>query len=68
MAMYYLIKVELTDGAVCRMAPKALIVFLAHNKVVQFECSDGWVVVGRDPVRDMKKMKAYHGCEHRVDS
>lgn len=66
MTMFSLVRVELTDGAVCRMAPKALNIFLAQNKVVQFERSDGWAVVGVDPLREMKKAKAYYGYEHRV--
>jgi hypothetical protein len=51
--MERLIRVELTDGAICRMAQKALDLFLAQDKVVKFERSDGWVVVGRDPLRDI---------------
>ena len=64
--MLNLIRVELTDGAVCRMAPKALNIFLAQNKVVKFERSDGWAVVGHDHLRDMRKVKTYYGYEHRI--
>ena len=64
--MFNLIRVELTDGTVCRMAPKALNIFLAQNKVVQFERSDGWAVVGLDTLRDIQKRCIYIGFEQRI--
>jgi len=51
--MKSLIRVELKDGTVCRMAVKAFHVFLAHGRVVRFERSDGWVDIGRGPLQDM---------------
>ena len=60
-----LIRVELTDGAICRMAQKAFDLFLAQEKIVKFERTDGWVVVGRDPLRDMTKGTGYVGTERR---
>jgi hypothetical protein len=51
--------VELKDGAVCPMATKAFNVFLALDRVAKFKRSDGWVVVGKDPLRDLKKDNNY---------
>jgi hypothetical protein len=64
--MFNLIRVELKDGAICRMVPRALNIFLAQDKVVKFERSDGWAVVGVDPLRDMKADRNYSGFEHRM--
>jgi len=64
--MKRLIRVELKDGTVCRMAVKAFNVFLTHGRVARFERSDGWVEVGLDPVRDMTRFDDYEGPERRV--
>ena len=61
-----MIKVELRDGSLCRMAPKALDIFLTRDKVVRFKRSDGWAVVGRDLLRVMKKVNEYTGSERRI--
>ena len=53
------IDVELKDGAVCQMAEKAFNVFLSLDKVAKFKRSDGWVVVGKDPLRDKTKNNHY---------
>jgi len=69
MAMRELILVELKDGTVCRMAPKALNMFLIRDEVVQFKRTGGWAVVGRDPLRDMSRVGISHweGIEKRSD-
>ena len=64
--MFNLIRVELKDGAVCRMVPRALNIFLSQDKVVKFERSDGWAVVGVDPLRDMNANRNYSGFENRM--
>ena len=64
--MRALIRVELKDGTICRMAPKALNIFLALDKIVQFERSDGWAVVGLDPLRDMAKSNHPYAYERRA--
>ena len=43
-----LVRVELKDGTICRMAKKAFCVFLSQGKIVKFEGSDGWAFVGED--------------------
>lgn len=63
-----LIKVELRDGALCRMAPRALDMFLARDNVSRFLRSDGWVVVGVDPLRNPRKKYAYDGVERRLSA
>jgi len=61
-----LIEVELSDGTLCRMAPKALDMFLARDEVSRFKRSDGWAVVGVDHLRDPKKRHAFDGAERRL--
>ena len=61
-----LIEVELRDGTLCRMAPKALNMFLARDGVSRFRRSDGWVVVGVDPLRNPSKGCVYDGVERRL--
>ena len=64
--MTRLIKVEMKDGVLCQMAPRALDMFLARDEVSRFKRSEGWVVVGVDPLRDPKKRNAFDGAERRV--
>jgi hypothetical protein len=61
-----LIKVEMNDGTLCRMAPRALDMFLARDEVSRFKRSDGWAVVGVDHLRDPKKRHAFDGAERRL--
>lgn len=60
-----LVLVELKEGTSCRMAKTALKIFLAHGGVARFKRSDGWVVVGKDPLRDPKNDGKYTGIERR---
>ena len=64
--MFNLIRGESKDGAVCRMVPRVLIIFLSQDKVAKFERSDGWAVVVVDPLRDMNANRNYSGFEHRM--
>ena len=64
--MTRLIKVEMNDGVMCRMAPRALDMFLARDEVSRFKRSDGWAVVGVDPLREPKKNHAFDGTERRL--
>ena len=47
------------------MAKKAFYIFLAQNKVVKFERSDGWVAVDEVPSRNMSAADNYKGQERR---
>jgi hypothetical protein len=47
------------------MAKKAFYIFLAQNKVVQFERSDGWVAADEVPARNMSGADNYNGPERR---
>lgn len=60
-----LIRVELTDGTICRMAKRAFNLFLSQGKVLRFERSDGWVIVGKDPLRGRQDHAGYQGPERR---
>lgn len=40
--MRTLIKVELSDGTVCRMAPKAFSLFFSMGRVTRFERPEEW--------------------------
>jgi hypothetical protein len=61
-----LIRVELKDGSICRMAIKAFNLFLAQGKIVKFQRADGWVTVGVDPLRKMTQDSPYIGPERRI--
>ena len=61
-----LIKVELKNGTICQMAPKALDLLLKHEEVSKFKRSDGWAVVGRDPLRKKNLDTSYGGTERRI--
>jgi hypothetical protein len=62
------IDVELKDGTVCKMAKKAFNVFLSLDRVAKFKRSDGWAVVGKDPMRDLEKIDDYPQLgDRRVD-
>ena len=53
------VNVELKDGSVCNMAKKSFNVFLSMGKVAKFKRSDGWIVVGKDKMRDLDKIDDY---------
>jgi len=53
------VNVELKDGSVCLMAKKSLNLFLSLGSVAKFKRTDGWVVVGRDQLRDLEKNNDY---------
>jgi len=60
-----LIRVELIDGTICPVAPEALDVLLVHNKIARFERSEGWAIVGRDPLRSKERGPFYSIPERR---
>lgn len=53
------VNVELKDGAVCMMAKKSFNIFLALDRVSTFKRANGWVVVGKDQLRDLEKNNDY---------
>jgi len=57
--MPFRVNVELKDGAVCMMAKESLNVFLSLDRVAKFKRTNGWVVVGKDPLRDLEKINDY---------
>jgi len=57
--MPYKVNVELKDGAVCQMAKKSFNIFLSLGRVTKFKRSNGWVVVGKDQMRDLEKNSDY---------
>lgn len=60
-----LVLVKLKDGSTCRMAKKALNIFLSHDRVAKFKRDDGWVVVGKDPMRNMHDDQHFKGTDRR---
>lgn len=59
------IQVELTDGTLCRVVPKGLDLLLNRQLVKRFLRSNGWAVVGVDPVRYPAAGMSYNGPERR---
>ena len=57
--MPYKVDVELRDGAVCMMAKNAFNIFLSLDRVAKFKRSEGWIVVGKDQLRDLEKIDDY---------
>jgi len=53
------VNVELRDGAICMMAKKSFNTFLSLDRVVTFKRASGWVVVGKDQLRDLEKVNDY---------
>jgi hypothetical protein len=57
--MFLNLMVELEDGSVCQMANKSFNIFLSLGKVAKFKRSDGWIVVGKDKMRNLEKINDY---------
>ncbi len=66
--MEQLIRVEMNDGSICRMAIKAFNMFLTQNKIIKFERNDGWVTIGKDMLRGMTDLNSYKGPERRCET
>ena len=66
--MERLIRVELNDGSICRMAIKAFNMFLAQNKIIKFERHDGWVTIGKDMLRGMTDLDNLYKIKSRKDN
>jgi len=61
-----LVRVELDDGTICRMAKKAFYIFLAQGKVIRFERSDGWVLAGKNTLRSVDDSCHFTGSDRRL--
>ena len=59
-----LIRVMYSDGRFDMVKPKMLDDLLERQAVSSFKRSDGWAVVGRDPIRSPESGK-YRGTERR---
>ena len=59
------VNVELRDGSICMMAKKAFNVFLSLDRVAKFKRANGWVVVGKDELRDLEKANDYPSVADR---
>ncbi len=53
------VNVELKDGAVCMMGRKSFNLFLSLDRVSAFKRANGWVVIGKDQLRDLDKKHNY---------
>ena len=53
MTKHELIVVEFRDGTVCRMAQKAVELFLARNKISRIRRSGDWVTIGKIPPEEL---------------
>lgn len=53
------VNVELKDGSICMMARKSFNTFLSLERIVTFKRASGWVVVGKDRLRDLEKINDY---------
>jgi hypothetical protein len=62
-----LVKAELRDGTVCQLAHEALVRLLVRNEIARFQRSDGWAVIGRDPLRNKEKGPVYSIPERRIN-
>jgi hypothetical protein len=58
------IRAKLTTGEIVEVFPEMLENLIAANQVRLFNRDDGWVVVGRDPVRG-RPCGVYQGTERR---
>ena len=50
-----LVTVELNGGTVCQIAHEALELLLTHNEITKIKRSNGWAVVGQNPLRNEGK-------------
>ena len=53
------VNVELKDGSVCLMSKNSLNLFLSFDSVAKIKRKNGWVVVGKDQLRDLDKINNY---------
>jgi hypothetical protein len=61
-----LIRVMYNNGKFDMVKPPLLGNLLEKKRVTRFKRSEGWVVVGRDPVRSNHRSQNYKGPERRL--
>ena len=59
------IEVQLKNGRAYRVGSSALDVLLSKGRVIQFRRSDGWAIVGLDPLRDNSAGGSFFSPERR---
>lgn len=60
------IEVQLINGKACHLRPSALSTLLSMGRIVQFKRSDGWAVVGQNPLRKVDNPLPYAGSDRRL--
>jgi hypothetical protein len=64
------IELIINNGSHIRVTPRVLNILLDTNWVEKFKRSSGWVTIGIDPVRFLRRMENcdlyYSGAERRV--
>jgi hypothetical protein len=61
-----LIRVMYDDGRFDMVKPQHLDSLLQNNSVTSFKRNEGWVVVGRDAIRDSRPAQEYNGPDRRT--
>jgi hypothetical protein len=60
-----LIRVIYDEGRFDMVKPQLLDHLLMENSLQSFKRSDGWVFVGKDPIRNGSQNRNYYGPERR---
>jgi len=62
-----MIRIMYNNGAFDIVKPERLDALLEENVLLSFKRSDGWAVVGRDPIRAASRT-SYQGPERRLQT
>lgn len=62
-----LINIMYQAGGFDMVKPQMLDILLREKKVARFKRSEGWAVVGHDPIRDSRGPVIYRGDERRLN-
>lgn len=63
--MRSLIPVVYQNGEFSRVPPRELDELIAAERIIGFRRSDGWAILGEDPLRDPRTSHPYQGPERR---
>ena len=61
-----MIRVMYDDGRFDMVKPQVLESLLQSNTVTSFKRAEGWVVVGRDAIRNSHPAQEYNGPDRRI--